>query len=260
MLTRIPVSTKGGGADANWTLVTGLFPFCGWLVGVVCAAPVVAVVLEISGRDALTSTESILLGALFAAGLAWMTRAFHLDGFCDVVDAATAPLASKERRMEIAGDSVTGAAAACGVALLLIVKTAAYAEIIGRSARLSEGRWDKLSLSLIPVLVAAPVLGRMAMLALAWIGDYPKDSGTGKLAVDGAKFPSIVLGLLATAPLAMFLAPGPLTAAGFAAICVALYWRVKSASLFGGVTGDVLGACCESAECAAAVALALVVA
>jgi len=261
MLTRLPTTPPSGeGENPDWSLVAGFFPLCGWIVGALSAAaalaPLAFYLERHPGLDVPHATFAILSAAIFTAATAWMSRAFHLDGFCDTVDAATAPGASKERRLEIMKDSNAGAAAACAVAILIVLKTAALAALIG-GARFPHGvgMWRAAAVCA-PPLLAIPVLGRMAMLSLAWMGDYPKDSGTGKSVVDGTNALSMAMGIAATAALAAILPVPAFFAAVSAAAATAVFWNLKSDSLIGGVNGDILGACCETAECAVAIVLA----
>jgi len=256
MLTRIPVSPRDGGKNARWGLVPAFFPLCGWILGAAAAVPAL-VPIVIGTSDDASPANAFLAAAIFVAALAWLSRAFHLDGFCDAIDAATAPATDKERRLEIMKDSNTGAAAAVAVAILLILKTAAFAALIAKAPAPSAGNWKAAALALAPALLAAPILARTAMLALAWMGEYPKDAGTGKSVVDGANAGTLLLGVATAAPLAALLPAAPLLAAAGAATISAVFWKIKSDSLIGGVNGDILGACCESAECAAAIAIAL---
>jgi len=257
MLTRIPVSPRDGGKNASWTLVPAFFPICGWILGAAAALPALLPVVAATASDAVSTTDAFLAAAIFVAALAWLSRAFHLDGFCDAIDAATAPATDKARRLEIMKDSNTGAAAAVAVAILVIVKTAAFAAVIAKTPLPHGGTLKGTVLTLAPALLAAPILARTAMLALAWMGEYPKNAGTGKSVVDGANAGALLLGVATAAPLVAILPAVPLLAAAAAAAISAVFWKLKSDSLVGGVNGDILGACCESAECAAAIAIAL---
>jgi len=55
-------------------------------------------------------------------------------------------------------------------------------------------------------------------------------------------------------PLAIYLPPHAFALSFFFSAFVIFYWKIKSTSKIGGVTGDVLGACCETTELAVAFA------
>ena len=263
MLTRVPTGTFEP-TDGDWRWASACFPLAGYVVGAVCALPAFALVAANSldagvfrcgaGRDttSMLLTSSVLLVALSA----WMTRMFHLDGFSDVCDAFSAMTDSPEKRLEIMKDPHPGAAAMCATTILLIVKTSFVFLLFSRH-RHAFASLESLTLNLLPAVIAVPAGARFAMTLLAWIGKYPRDKGTGKKVVEETGAASAVVAGLFLLPLAFFLSPPAMAAIFAAAVVTALYWKRKADKLLGGITGDVLGACCETAECAILLVLLL---
>jgi len=240
------------------------FPLVGALIGATLALVDWALtpLLTLGVRDAL-------LLAL-AAGL---TGLLHLDGFVDCCDGLLG-VRSVERRLAIMRDSRVGAYGALGGALLLIARFAA----LGALASGSELR--------AVALVAAPLLGRWAMVYAVARYPYARAAGAGSPFRPRAGAPSLgarlaqatgwVLGLLAIAltalvglgalhrrgpSIAFQLAGADLhmlltetllvLALWLAPFVVALGWaRWAARRLGGGLTGDTYGALNELVELA----------
>jgi adenosylcobinamide-GDP ribazoletransferase len=159
-----------------------------------------------------------LSAALAIAVATALTGALHLDGLADTADAFGGR--TRERRLEIMRDSRIGTFGAAAVALDLLIKVGAVEELVSRG--------------LLPALVAAGAVSRAASVLLAGWLPYARESGTGG-----------VLGRPSRLALAVCLPAAPF----------ALLFRGVFRRLFGGVTGDALGAAIEMTE-----TLALVVA
>lgn len=272
LLTRIPVKT-GVSGDLEWGRSSAYFPFCGYILGFIAAAPFVF--LSFFGNNTQLAIYALnILGAFFfVAVLAWLTKMFHIDGFCDACDAFTSTASSKEDRLRIMKDPHSGTAANAYLALLFIGKMAAvyfviiYGQIYATERFLTIYR-DQLNQhmtllkacrALVPLvfLLAIPVIARFAMLLLAAISRYPREKGTGAIIVGKVPFPFIALGFIWLIPFGFLIPLVNLTLAVLLALGVLLYWKLKADKLLGGVTGDILGACCETAELAAAFGLIL---
>jgi cobalamin synthase len=106
-------------------------------------------------------------------------------------------------------------------------------------------------------LVAIPVIARFAMLFLAAIGRYPRETGTGAIIVGKVPVVFLVVGFIWLVPFGFLIPLINLALAVLLSWFVLMYWKVKAGRLLGGVTGDILGACCETAELAAAFGLIL---
>lgn len=267
LLTRIPPFLKEAPRDDDWRSVSAFFPLTGYVVGATASIPAIALLLVLPHcklPDAAMNplTFAVLSSVLYVAVSAWMTRMFHLDGFCDACDAFSSMSSSPSERLEIMKDPHPGAAAVCATSILLITKTALIFLLIARFAILLENKcvtanFTHTALSLLTPLIAIPAAARFAMSLLAWLGKYPREKGTGMKVVEGADFAGTAAATATLLPLALLLSPRAAIAIFATAIFAVLYWRRKANKLIGGVTGDILGACCETAECLVALALIL---
>jgi adenosylcobinamide-GDP ribazoletransferase len=214
-LTRLPLSdcgvTRGFGASA--------FPVVGLLLGLAgLATDVVTGPLPPGLRNV-----AILVVWTLATG------AIHYDGFADVLDALGG--SNRHERMRIIRDS---AIAVLGLVLLVATELAALAVLSGRTRAAA--------------LVVSPLLGRWAMLLGAFRAASARDEGLGAEFVrslgsgDVAVATLVTIGLVTVAAGARGWLAVLLVAATTAAV------RRLALSIFGGVTGDVLGASGAVAE------------
>jgi adenosylcobinamide-GDP ribazoletransferase len=184
----------------------------------------------------------------YVAVLEWLTRMLHFDGFCDCCDAFSA-IAEKEKRLQIMKDPHVGSSAVCGGGLLIMGKLFALCWLTNfnfKTSSLPE------MMQIVVFMLAIPVFGRFAMLCLAAIGRYPRKTGTGVKIVGKVPFFALIFALITLVPLLIYL-PGYSFALCFFFVAFTIfYWKIKASLKIGGVTGDVLGACCETAELAAA--------
>ncbi|MBI2437696.1 MAG: adenosylcobinamide-GDP ribazoletransferase [Lentisphaerae bacterium] len=228
-------------------------------------------ILPLPGRDALRVADALyffplagaLIGALvtlavwcfgavllwpMGAGVAgvvmssWITRGLHLDGLSDTVDAYFGST-TRERRLEIMKDHHVGAFGVIAITLVLLIKTAALAQLA------IMGQW-----AAIPVPF---ILARLIQVLLAVMLPYARtEGGTAEALVKQAApahflsaglLALILCGLLIqSCALLLFLAAllvGPLLAR----------WMKHA---FGGVTGDLLGFANEMVECVLLLTLA----
>jgi adenosylcobinamide-GDP ribazoletransferase len=224
-LTRLPVG-KGGLAGADLGRSCAWFPLAGAAMGLAVAA---------GARVAAPHVPSPLLAVLAAAALAWMSGGLHLDGLADTFDGLSGGRGDRDRILAIMRDGRIGAHGAAALALLLLVKAAALAELLARGES-----W---------ALVAAPAVARFAAVPLVVWFPYARAEGLGKAfhGTAGAREIAIAAALAAvaaapSAPASLAPAAAALATAGL------LAWRVRRR--LGGLTGDVYGAAIEIAEAA----------
>jgi len=224
--TGVPLSTP-----STWA-----FPIVGLLIG-----------LALVGVSALLPASGLIAPALLLAFWTMATGGLHEDGWVDCADAALAPV-DRARRVEILKDPHVGAHGLTALVLLMLVRFAALVDVRA---------W---------VLVAAPVIGRWAMvLSLAWARPL-RSGGLGASLARAARplWASLVAGLclVATAavasPASVSSALGGLilavVAGGVSALAVAAFL----ASRFGGLSGDGHGAVGLAAESGSLGSLALI--
>ncbi|MBI2440962.1 MAG: adenosylcobinamide-GDP ribazoletransferase [Lentisphaerae bacterium] len=171
-----------------------------------------------------------------------VTRGLHLDGLSDTVDAYFGST-ERERRLEIMKDHHAGAFGVTAITLVLLIKTAALAQLAVL------GQW-----AAIPVPF---ILARLTQVLLAVMLPYARaEGGTAEeLVKQAAPVHFISTGILALilcgllikscAPLLLLVALllGPLLGR----------WMKRA---FGGVTGDLLGFANEIVECVLLLTLA----
>lgn len=170
-----------------------------------------------------------------------MTRGLHLDGLGDTFDGLGAG-GSREDTLRVMDDSHTGVFGLLAILVVVLFKIRAL-EAMG------EERWQ--------ALLIAPVLGRWAMVVLAY-GSRSAREGLGRVLVEHLRGGHLVLATVMTLILvAVFSGQIGL----WIALGVAVF-TVGSRRYFhhrlGGVTGDTFGAVGELSETSAFVFFALV--
>ena len=223
-LTTIPVGEIKDFSDSMWAEGIFFYPICGYIIAVVTVLPVFLL-------SYLFSTDPLLLGVIAVVLLTLITGALHLDGFADLCDGFLCPVDSKKRRIEIMHDSRVGSFGVVGLVLLLLVKFASLSVI------LKNGNYFEIS--------AVIILARFFIVLLAMISEYPNEKGIGKFVIGRISGKSVLLSLLFILPCLFSLKIIVLTVL---LLLIVLLLRSVSDKLIGGVTGDVLGACCEICE------------
>jgi adenosylcobinamide-GDP ribazoletransferase len=230
-LTRAPVGRLVALTPKDVARGAPLFPLVG--AGVGAAGAGVALLLA-------PPLSPYLAAAIAVAFTVALTGAFHLDGLADTLDATGA--ATRERSLEIMRDSRIGTYGAAGVALALVIRIAAVAQLLGGGVL---GAW-----------IAAGAVARAASVTLAAAQPYAREAGgtggvlTGAHGAWGAPVGSAIA--LAALRLDGLLVAG---AAGLVTLLLGIVFR----RWLGGVTGDTLGATSEAAELVALVVAAAVV-
>ncbi len=164
-----------------------------------------------------------------------ITRGLHQDGLADTLDGLAGGRTPADR-LSIMRDPRIGAIGATGLFLSLILR---YAALAGLPSSLR-----------VPALICMPALGRWAMVTVAWLSPYARTEG-------GLAAPFLahlswfhVLGSTVVLALALTLGLGaPATIMAFIGCCVVIVAvQACCRALFGGITGDTLGATNEVVE------------
>ncbi|HKY08233.1 MAG TPA: adenosylcobinamide-GDP ribazoletransferase [Candidatus Binatia bacterium] len=208
-----------------------LFPLIGFFLGII-------LVLLNASLEPFASAG--LLSVALVAMLALLTGGLHLDGVGDSFDGLSAS-GDRERMLRIMDDSHTGAFGLIAIVLLLLFKVHAIESI-------ETDRWR--------ALLAAPVLGRWAMVLLGYRSRAAKP-GLGASLVEHLKTKHVILSSFIT----LLLVASVLHEMGVALmIWVAVFSTVNKIfwqRRLGGVTGDTFGAVGELSETSVLVFLAL---
>lgn len=179
----------------------------------------------------------LLRAALLLAAWVALTGGLHLDGLADAADAWVGGYGDRERTLTIMKDPRSGPMAVIALVLLLLVKCAALAALLGAG----EQAW-----------LWVPMLGRAALLGLFLTTPYVRPGGLGQaLASHLPRGPAwFVLGLCL---MLGFMLVGKALVAG---MLVFGWLRWLLLRRLGGTTGDTAGAMLECAEAAVLAGLA----
>ncbi len=171
---------------------------------------------------------------LLLAGIA-LTRGLHLDGLADCADGFLGGH-NRERVLEIMKDSLLGTFGVVALITLLLAKWIFLVRLLENGREL----W----------LVAALVISRVLMVDLSVRLPYARKSGTASDFVKGATWRHWLLNFLPAAIILYLLLGwlGPVVLGGGWAF--SLLFGHMSRRRIGGITGDLLGACCELSETA----------
>lgn len=222
-LTRLPVGRLPPATSGDLATAAPWFPVIGLAVGGVAAA------VRVGAGALLPSAPSTILALLAAMVVA---GALHEGGLADVADALGAH-ADRERRLEILRDPRVGAfgALALGVALLF-----AFAAL----TPLTESRFAR-------AVIATGALARFTPLLQSRLSAPARLDGAGVLLRTSDAALAIAL-LIAVASALVIGEPGPGAVALGAALLTTLGVAVLVRRVFGGTTGDTLGAGAKLAE------------
>ena len=156
---------------------------------------------------------------------AWLTRALHLDGLADVLD-ALGSARSGEAFQAVLKDSRMGAFGCAGLILAIA------GQIILAAACLRDGL-------LIP-LFYAPVFARCLPFLLSRIAPPNPQAKLGALLASAPLLPALLLAVVGIGGLFfLFSMPGSLSAIALAALCLAMLRRLAMRE--GGYNGDFCG-------------------
>jgi adenosylcobinamide-GDP ribazoletransferase len=230
-LTLFPCRTRKDYADANVGGSAIFFPVIGLILGSLLV--VVNFLLE-------PFASAGLLSVLLVTLLAFMTGGLHLDGVGDTFDGLGAG-GDRDHMLSVMDDSHTGVFGLIAIVLVLFLKIHALES-------LDVDRWR--------VLLTAPILGRWAMVLLAYRSKAAK-MGLGSNLVDHLQTKHFLLATLLT--LLLVAAIGRRN--GIVMMAWVAVFTIASKSYFhrrlGGVTGDTCGAVGELSETSVMVLLAL---
>jgi len=201
----------------------------------IACAPLVGALLGLAAAGAVQGLSRLgapapLVGFLTVGGLALATRGMHLDGLADTADGLGC-YGPPERALAVMKDGGAGPFAV--VALIVVLG--------GQAAALPAAPWAAVVLAL--------ATGRAAFVLCCLRGVAPaRPDGLGAL-VAGTQSPLVAAAWwVALAAAGFLVAPwhGPIAVALAGALVLLLVRHTRRR--FGGITGDVLGAACETAS------------
>lgn len=223
-LTIFPISRKHEITEANMAKSMAYFPLIGFILGVF----LIYVDKALSLAFPHTIANALLLVVFVLA-----TRALHIDGLADTFDAVMGGY-DKASRLRIMKDSGVGTAGALGIFFVLLVKYLCLNELP--------------LLYKAEALLTAPLLSRWSHILMAFRAKYGRDEGMGRAFVGHLRLGGVIAASIATILLTAWIS-GLWTI--YLVIGVALFTfliRLYAVRMFGGVTGDVIGAVSEMNE------------
>jgi len=243
-LTRLPVySSKYKNQSVwNWSIV--FYPMCGYVIACIALLPFFGLIKTNLLLFVNPITPIVISSLAYLAISEWMTRMLHFDGFCDCMDSFSAMTTSKERRLEIMKDPHIGSSALGGGIILLLTKYCAVYYLLMKSFILSHT--SLLTISIIIISISG--IARFAMIVLAATSKYPRKDGTAFTVVGKIPLVFIALSLLTLVPVIFLLGREIFFIMILISFLIIIFWKIKAYKMLGGVTGDVMGASCETIE------------
>ena len=227
-LTRIPITLR---REPSLERTVAWFPLAGAFIGAIVGGTAAGLWFVVS--PLLAGVLAVVVGLL-------VTGAFHEDGLGDVADAFGGGW-TVERRLEILKDSRHGTYGVAAMCASIVVRMVALGSLGG-------------PLQMFTAAVAAHTMGRVAAVAMAGTMRLATHSGLGADYGRGTTRARAVVGTcsgLAVTTVAVGWHAAPLALAALVAVLtVGTLARRK----IGGISGDVLGAAEQVAECLCLVA------
>ncbi len=238
-LTIVPVRVGGDVSDREMVRSLGGFVFVGLAQGVFLVAA--ALLLEQLFPPELVTALVLLVYVLSSGG-------FHLDAIADTFD-ALACKGGRERRLEVMRDGSSGAIGMTAIVFILALKYLAIKSILVHG--------DFLGLY---ALLVMPVMSKWTNLFLMYKSVPAREEGLGAMLVNGLKGAGMAWATIWTL-LVMLVPLFALGHAGYgylALVCasvvavfaVSILQKAFFTRMFGGLTGDTLGAAGETSEVA----------
>ncbi|MCE1180133.1 MAG: adenosylcobinamide-GDP ribazoletransferase [Micrococcales bacterium] len=215
----------------------------------VASLPLGAGVGAVCAVGDLAGLPPLVTGAIAVGALGLLTRGMHLDGLADTVDGSGAGW-DRDRALEVMRRGDVGPMGAAAITVVLLAQAASFGAIAAHGLG-----WL--------VAAAAVVVSRSACAAACRRGiPSARPDGMGSLVAQSVSTVGVTLsalvGLAALASTAVLAGASlwlPVAAWLAAAVAVLLLLR-HARRVFGGVTGDVIGAAIETALTALVVVLA----
>jgi adenosylcobinamide-GDP ribazoletransferase len=244
-LTIIPVRVGGDPSEKEIADSSIFFPVIGALQGLLLL--ISALLLSRIFPLDIVSGFVIVMAVISNGG-------FHLDGLADTFDALAVKssgdaMADREKRLAVMKDSLTGSIGVVAVVLIILLKFVLIRNLLS----------FPVPLTAFLLLFLMPVFSKWTMVPAMYLGVPARNSGLGKIFIDGASIRCLMfssalmlvffIGLfgahiwihygLRGMPFFIMLPAGYLLALSCAGYCN---------KIFGGLTGDTLGALSELSE------------
>ena len=178
----------------------------------------------------IPAMSTILRGFMMTLLTLTLTGGLHLDGLMDTCDAVFSHR-DRDTRLRILSDTHAGSFAVMGCVIILMAKTLLFAELLTRSA-------DSAAIALIPAFSRLGMGLLITNLPFAKSGGLAVMLGSSRNRLDNFAF--IIMFIILTIT-------GRLAVTSAFTLCMLIH-VVICVKLFGGITGDLLGAFVETSE------------
>jgi len=226
-MTVIPIPWKEGEDMGEVARSISFFPIVGVIIGLSNFALYYFSVKFFS--PVFTSVAVVIWWIFITGGL-------HLDGLADTADGVWGGI-SRERRLEIMKDSRTGVFGVLTLISFIFLKTAGLYELFSLQ-----------NASIPHILISLPVFGRWISVFSIYFFKTARQEGLGYFFKENIGLKELVIPLILTVGIIFCLTGVP----GIITLCVVTSLSVIASLFFksrlGGLTGDVYGALCETAE------------
>jgi len=230
-LTILPLSWRAGDDSSSFSVSLYFFPVVGALIGSLgyVLAALLCIFLPIN-----------VVAVCMLGLLAFISGCLHLDGLADSADGLLSSR-PRERALEIMKDSRTGAMGVVAIVFLLLGKYAALSSMDIKTFCLT--------------IFFMPLAGRCSLVFVMAMQNYArKEGGLGQLFYSEKSKKAAALSLLILMFLLAVFAPSAIPAVSIILFCTLFLFTRWCRVKLGGATGDTLGAACEIAETATAIA------
>ena len=225
-LTTLPFPFKKSLSAREIAASLSWFPLVGFLLGLI-----ISLVFYLLTPLLPRQISSVIILII----LVLLTGGFHLDGLADTADGFLSARSHPEDILKIMKDSSIGTMGALGLILVLLLKYTTITQLPDQMV--------------IPCLILLPVYGRFTIVILAYLASYArKEGGLGEAITQEVSSHEVVYA-------SAFTIMGTLLLTGFKGLLVLIIltfytWGIKiyATRRIGGITGDLLGFCCESSE------------
>ena len=225
--------------------------------------PLVGIVVGLMGMGLFAGllrwrVSPALRGALMTLFYLCLTGGLHIDGLMDTWDAVFSRQ-SREVRLEILSDTHTGAFAVIGCVAVLLLKTGIFSELF-EAASPSSSFLSPFKTGVPVVLAMVPVYSRAGLGMLFYL-PFAREDGLAKTLGDARVFPDRFVLVLAYGLLSVWVVSflGLKWILVPVVVGVFIYrYGLYCVEVFGGVTGDLMGAFVEMSETLALLNLVIV--
>lgn len=224
-MTRIPIKINLPCQKEDFKRGTMFLPITGFIIGLI--QWVIFIIAEKVLPINITAVLVVLAGII-------VTGALHMDGLGDTCDGFFA-LKGKEKIIDIMKDSRIGTYACLAVICDILLKASAISDLTSIKGSF--------------VIIAAPMIGRLALVILFYFGKTAKANGTGNLFIGNTGKLQLFIAItftLITSILLMGLLEC-IVIIGSTVILI-LFFNAYCNKKLGGLSGDILGAGNEIAE------------